>query len=75
MAVALRKTGFRPAYPHTKFLRIMTAFSLLYSGDQVFLSKKPFPLARKLVFSMGLFSALLLTAALTLVLVRCYLQA
>lgn len=75
MAEALRKACFRPAYPHIKFLRIVTTFSLLYFGDQVFLSKNPFSLALKLALSMRLFSALFLTAALTLVLVGCYLQA
>lgn len=75
MAETLRKDCFRPTYPHTKFLRIVTTFSLVYLGDQVFLSKNPFSLALKLFLNMILFPALFLIAALTLVLVGCYLQA
>lgn len=62
---SFEKACLRPAYPHTKFLRTVTTFSLLCLGDEVFLSKNPFSLALKLVLSMGLFSALFLTAALT----------
>lgn len=73
MAEALRKARLRHAYSHTKLLRI-TTISLLHFGDQVFLSKDAFSLAHNLGLSVSLF-AIFLTAALTLVLVGCYLQA